>query len=226
MPAICGAPVKARVMRLIKLDQCGIPVTGTGSAVVVSKGFIKVDMSSEYEDGDEYTVKNANGDLCVNDKAPSSLKRVTLAIDFCQVDPDSVVLITGERLITTAVGATGTGVAVGEGQLTARWSLELWQPVSGVGACAGGAEQFLYWAYGNVGNAQIADMTAENGPLTFSVQGETKIASSAWGNGPGSGSTWIPSGQGFNGTTDHYIFNMTTTVPPTIPDICGATQLS
>lgn len=223
MASRCVSPIKARVMRIVKLDSCGNPVTGAGS-VVVSSGFVQIEVEPEYEEGTEYIVRNANDELCVNEKSPNTLKRVNLTMDFCQIDPDAVVIMTGERLLQATGGppVTGTGVAFGEGQLTTRFSLEVWQPVAGTGGCTGGVEQFVYWAFPNVGNPQIGSFTLENAALTFSVEADTKAASSSWGDGPGSGASYIP-GTAI-ATDEHFAFNVVALAPPT--PSCGATSLT
>src|SRR5687768_12908802 len=143
MPTICASPIKARVARITKNDVCGVPVTGAGGQVV-TKGFIQVAVSPEYEEGEEFLVKNADGEACVNEKDANFLKRVGLQVDFCQIDPDAIVLMTGERLLVTGA-TTGTGVAFGEGLLLARFGLELWQPLAGSGACSpGGVPFYMY----------------------------------------------------------------------------------
>lgn len=220
MASICASPIKARVARITRLDICGVPVTGAGGQVVTD-GFIQISPSPEYEDGEEFLQKNANGDPCVNDRDPSFLKRVGLSVDFCRIDPDAVVLMTGERLLTTGGPVTGTGVAFGEGLLLARFGLEVWQPLAGSGACSATGQQFfMYWAFPNVGNARISDFTFENAPLTFTVEGDTKAASPLWGNGPGV-TDWL------NGNVlasdEHFAFNITTVPPPTAT--CGAITL-
>src|ERR1044072_5191593 len=162
MPATCVSPIKASVIRLIKLNSCGVPVTGASSSVSVFKGFTQVAATPEYEEGQEFLLKNAGGELCVNEKDPNELKRVGLEVEVCTLDPDLQVIATGERLLTTGAPATGTGVAYGEGQLTSRFSLELWQPIAGAGACSpGGVQQYVYWLFGNVGNTTIGDFTFE-----------------------------------------------------------------
>jgi hypothetical protein len=220
MPTLCASPIKARVARIVQLTECGVIVTGAG-AQVVTDGFIQIAPSPEYEEGEEHLVLNANGSPCVNEKDPNFLKRVGLSIDFCKMDPDAVVLMTGERLLATGSPVTGTGVAFGEGLLTARFSLEVWQPLAGAGACsATGVTYYMYWAFPNVGNAMIGDFTMENAPLTFSIEADTKAASATWGNGPGS-IDWL------NGNTiaadEHFAFNITTVPPPT--PTCGAFAL-
>lgn len=214
-------PIKARLFRIIKLDACGNPVTGASSAVAVTKGFVQVKPSPQYEDGTEFVQKNTNGDLIVNDKDPASLKRVNLEISMCVMNPDVLNIITGSRMLTSG-GATGTGVAVGEGALTARYSLETWQPASGAGACATGLQQYLYWAFGNVGNSQISDFTFDNGIFTFVTKSETKAASTTWSTSLMS----LTTGLGANAfqSGEHFVNNITTVAPPSPYD--GAVLLS
>lgn len=221
MVALCVSPIQARVARLIKLDVCGNPVTGASSAVVVTNGFVSIAPSPQYQDGEEHTQRKADGTLCVYQKDPSELTRVDITTNFCVLDPDAVVVISGERLLTTGT-ATGTGVAYGEGVLTARHSLEVWQPVTGAGACsASGAQQYVYWAFMNAGNAKIQDMTFENAPFQFTTLVETKSVGPQWLARTGA-ATWLGSNTVEPG--EHFLHNITTAAPPT--PTCGAVLLS
>jgi hypothetical protein len=187
----------------------------------VFDGFTQISVTPEYEEGEEFLTKKANGEPCVNEKDPNFLKRVGLEITFCSIDPDVIVLLTGERLIVTGGPATGTGVAFGEGLLLNRFSLEVWQPLSGQVCSTSGAQQFAYWAFPNVGNAMVGDWTYENGPMEFTVSGDTKKAAEAWGRGP--------KAPYYLGTAlsaadaEHFLWNITDVPPPTAT--CGATTL-
>jgi hypothetical protein len=223
MTAFCAAAIKGRLMRVIKLDTCGIPVSGVGGGVVTSDGFISIKSTPQYEDGAEFIQRNANGALCVNEKDAPQLKRVELEVMLCTMDPDLIVIVTGDRLLSTS--ATGTGVAFGEGLVTVRFSLETWQNVTGPAACdPGGSQRYLYWAWGNLGNAKIGDWSIENGVLQFKFTCESKAVNAAWGAKP---TATKPNdyldGVGFV-TTEHYAYNVTTKTPPTAA--CGAVVLT
>lgn len=221
MVAQCVSPIQARVARLIKLDVCGNPVTGASSAVVSTDGFVSITPSPQYLDGVEHQQRKANGALCVYQKDPSELTRVDLTINWCILDPDAIVIITGERLLTTNT-VTGTGVAYGEGQLTARYSLEVWQPVVGAGACnASGQQQFVYWAFPNVGNSKINDFTFANDVFQYTTISETKAAGPLWLS-RSSAATWL--GTNTVATDEHFLHNITTGAPPVTA--CGAVLLS
>lgn len=221
MAARCATAIKGIVMRLVKLDECGNPVTGAASAEVVTDGFIQITPSPQYEEGEVQQTRKASGEFCVNQKDDPELSRVSLAIQWCVLDPDALVIITGDRLLTTG-GVTGTGVAFGGGLVTARFSLEVWQKVAGRSACnASGQQNYIYWAFANVGHTIINDFNFENAPLQFSTTSETDYAGPLWGNGPGSAGPWF---EGEMQTDEQYLFNITTTAPP-LPS-CGAVLLT
>lgn len=221
MVAQCVSPIQARVARLIKLDACGNPVTGSSSAVVVTDGFVSIEPSPQYQDGEEHSQRKANGQLCVYQKDASELTRVDLTTNFCVIDPDAIVVVTGERLLTTN-SITGTGVAYGEGTLTGRHSLEVWQPIVGSNGCdASGNQLYMYWAFFNVGNGRVQDFTFENAPFQFTVLGETRSVGNLWLSRSGA-ATWL--GTNTVEAGEHFLHNITSAAPPTAT--CGAVLLT
>lgn len=221
---ICAAPIKGTHLRIVKLDECGVPVTGSESLVVVTKGFVQVEMEPQYEDGEEFFERTADGTPCVNEKDAPVLKRMQLTVDFCEVDPAATAFVVDGRLLTENAATTGTGFAVAEGQPEARFSLEVWQKVAGSGACdPSGAQRFIYNAWPNVGNAQIGSYTIENGRSTLQFISETRAAAEQWDDGPGTGPSYLPEGEVVD-TDEHWLWNITTEAPPT-PD-CGPSELS
>jgi len=228
MVAQCGAAVQGTVLRLVKLDSCGAPVTGASSAVVVTDGYISIEPEPQYEDGDTFRTKKANGTLCINKVGRNAYANSNLGINFCVVDPDALVIVSGARLITAGSPVTGTGVAYGYNNAEAHFSLETWQPVAGQFACdpATGLQRYLYWAWPHVWNFKLNGWTIENGPLEMSGTAMTNFPSSLWGQGPGSGPYW--SGGTIDTTTyqDDFLHNITLTPPPTPPAVCGAFLLT
>lgn len=216
-------------MRVVRLDACGIPVTGTGSMVVVSKGFVQVAMEPQYEDGEEFFERTADGTVCVNQKDDPVLKRFQLTIDFCEVNTTMFAFMTSARELTaSAAGVTGFGFAFAEGQPTNRYSLEVWQKVAGSGACdASGAQQYIYNAWPNVGASKVGSMTIENGRTVLQIISETQPGSTTavtgWLNGPGTGTNWLPTGETL-GANEHWLWNKTTTAPPS--PACNPTTLT
>lgn len=209
----CFQPILATRMRLVRLDSCGIAVTGA-TGQLVTKGFVSVQASPQYEAGDEFTAKNGSGDLCLNKKNPDRLKRYDLTITLCEVDPHAIEMLTGARLIVS--GTDGIGNAFSEDPNTAALAMELWQDVA-VDECEGGAAQYVHHVFPFVENGRLADLTFENGPTSFVVNASTR-KNPNYGDGPFA--LWVPD----IGATEHHAFQLTTTAPPS--DECGYQALA
>lgn len=217
----CVTPIKGTHLRLVALDACGVPVTGASGLVAVSKGFVSVEMEPDYEDGEEFFERTADGTPCVNQKDDPTLKRMGLTIDWCEVNVLLATYMIDARVLSEGSPATGTGFAVAEGNPTNRYSMEVWQEVAGSGACdASGNQRFIYNAWPNVGATQIGSYTIENGRSTLQAVAETRGASAQWTALVGA--SWLPAGASIN-TDEHWVWNVTTTPPPT--EACDTTTL-
>lgn len=179
----CAALSRGRMMRLTRLDDCGTPVPGpTGS--LATKGFVQVVATPVYQDQEDITQTDANGDTCVDDQSDPALRWLTLQIDMCNIDPDAINIITGAPLVLNdatvpeSVGFRWDAATLG----TANFALEIWSGISGQ-ACTGGEPSFGYWLYPFVVQAQINEYTVANAALTLSMTARTS-AGSLWDVGP------------------------------------------
>ncbi len=226
MATYCLKPIKGKVMRVVKLDACGTVVTGA-KALVVSDGFVSIEQRLNYEDPDEYTVKNANGALCLNERSQPALKWIDLTMNFCAVDPEMVNIMTGSPLVLNDEAIPeSVGFRTTEG-VSGEFGLEVWTDLGGQ-TCVAGAKQYGYFLLPWVTEATVGDITIENGPMSFSLTGRTK-AGSAWGTGPFymrklTGGVTSAKLATTIGALDHRHIQMTTLAPPT--SVCGAQTLT
>jgi len=216
MASICGTPIKGKIIRICATDVCGVPITGAGTRVVITNSFTKVSMSPQYEDGTEFFERTADGGVCVNQKDPPILKRMQLSVDLCSIDPDMQPMVLAARELTTTGPVSGTGFAMQEGAPGTNYSMEVWQQIAGSGACdATGAQRYVYNAWPHCNNTRLQDYDIENAKSVLSFMCETVAAAPQWGDGPGSGPTWLPAGAGgLVGALDHWLWNITTVAPP------------
>lgn len=217
----CVTPIKGTHLRVVALDVCGVPITGTGGLVAVSSGFVQAVMSPQYEDGTEFFELNASGNACVNQKDKPVFKRDELTVDWCEVNVLLAAYVIDAQVLGAGSPVTGTGFAHGEDQQTNRFSLEIWQEVAGSGACdASGNQRFIYNAWPNVGNTKLGDYTIENDKSTLQFVSETASAGVGWVDQIGS--DWLPVGTVLEDGR-HWLWNVTTTPPP--DDACDTTTL-
>lgn len=231
MPSTCFTPIGGHTMRVTKVDACGTLITGGSSCKIVSTGFVRVARTVEYEDADEFIVKNANGDICVNERTSPAIKWINLEMEFCSVDPELFNVISASPLVLDdAASPAAVGWRTREGVIpSVNFALEVWSRISGSSACSGGTVQYGYSLWPWVVQGTVGDVTYENGPISFTVNGRTKPGS-LWGVGPYNIRNMIltpftPSKLISAITaTDHEHFQITNVAPPAAT--CGCTTVT
>jgi hypothetical protein len=229
MPTKCLTPVRGKMSRYTRLDQCGRVVLGPDS-VVTSKGFVSVALTVNTEATDAISVPNAAGEKCVNEPGVTTVTGITAVVTFCNVDPDIYILTTGANPVLDAFGNTvGFDVDTATSPSDVRFALEVWTGISGGGGCAdGGTGQFGYLLLPYMLGGTVGDYTIENGAVSFSIANATSLDGNAWGVGPynvvldadGEESTLLNGGIT---STTHHRFMLTDVAPPEAA--CGARPL-
>lgn len=208
--------IKGKTVRLTRLDECGTVISGTCSTLV-SDCFVNVTLTGEFEAGDEYVQKSAWGDLCINDKDPDILKRVTVSIQFAEINPDALDIITAANPVVDLSGDT-IGASWGTDPNEGAFGLEVWTKRTGVDCTTPGTQEWGYFVVPFIKNGKIdGDIAIENAALTMTVMGEG-FATSAWDASPYSPNPFIvpfPDGDVFG-------MVVTTEQPPTDTAGCVA----
>lgn len=177
--------VGGHTMRGTALDACGVPAWGD-RAQIVSDGFVSVAVTANYDDGQAKEQKNARGEQCVYVPAKPTLTNLSLALTFCQVDPDFYTLVTGfPRIVDTAGNTIGFRTNRGVKPMNVAWALEVWADATGSLGCGpdGGVPYgYLVWPF--LSGAKVGDYTIEDNTVTFTVNGAITRDGSGWGVGP------------------------------------------
>lgn len=178
-------PVFGKRIRVTRLDTCGVPpAAGAADSNIATSGFVTVSLSAEVEDGNEIIVRNAAGQICVNERMSSNFKRFNVEIAFCGVNPALLAMVTNAETYKNE-GGDNIGVVVPEGALNKAFALELWTGMAGQ-ACATGADEasgymlLPYVGAGVLGDLEIGGEDAIN----FSMTGAYTKGGNGWGNGP------------------------------------------
>lgn len=184
MATRCFQSIQGLCIRVTRLDSCcNPPSAGTPNSFVVSDSFISLGLTAELEEPDEFTLKLANGKLCINEVGCATLKRYTVEITLCNADPDLFEIIGGVNKVLDFAGDT-VGYEIDQDLgACGKFSLEFWTRVP-IDQCLPGQEQtYVYWLLPCLQNGRVGDVTIENGPLEFSFSADA-IPSHAWGQGP------------------------------------------
>lgn len=185
MATKCFQSIQGLCIRVTKLDTCCTPPSaGTPDAFVVSDSFISLGLTAELEEPDEFTVKLANGKLCINEVGCATLKRYTVEVTLCNADPALFSIIGGVAGITDFAGdIVGYEIDENLGEC-GKFSLEFWTKVpSNFCADPNGDPEYVYWLVPCLQNGRVGDVTIENGPLEFSFTADS-VPTHAWLQGP------------------------------------------
>ena len=185
MATECRNLSRGKMLRVTKLDACGNIVPGAGSTLAM-KAFVSGTVTPNYQDPEEITQSDANGDRCVDDRGPVQLRWVDIALNICTTDPGFINLVTGDPLVMD--DATPTPNIVGfrlDADLTGRanFGLELWSGVTGQACDPGGFPEYGYWLFPWVKDAQWGEFVVQNGALTLTFTARA-VFGSPWGVGP------------------------------------------
>ncbi len=223
--------VRGLVMRVTRVDSCGLFVPGPGGSLV-TEGFVEANYSLELDEGTEIIVKKANSTFCINEPGCPLVKWVNLELQFCQVNPDLINLMTGWPLVTDCNGG-GVGFRIQEEvQCTTGSAIEIWSDIPDQ-ACAEDQLAYGYFLAPWVTQAIMGDISIKDDAATFTITAKTRKGSQ-WGVGPylvdleeGSFDDDIcdtPSGLLTPiGSTDHLDIHLTRVAPPEETKGCAVT---
>jgi hypothetical protein len=138
--AVCKGTAKACGLRVSRLSStCGC-IAGTNNTVMTS-ALIRMDASPEYETGDDYTLKNGCGDICLSLKDCDQLKRMNLELELCTRDMELLELLTGASIYSYDDGSGAQAYGYSRRGVGAACpdpvSVEIWSKViDNTGACS------------------------------------------------------------------------------------------
>jgi len=210
----CVSPIQGIAMRIVKLNSCGVPVTGTyaaGAAQLVLDGFTQVQDAPQYDNGARKVLRKANGTLCQNFKLPDQFTNDELTIDFCSWNPGVPVVTLAARLLTATESPTGTGFARGTwaNYTPAHFSLEVWQAPPQ--ACAAdGVVRYPYHAWPHLADGKQGNFSIGEDPTMMQIIANTYDASPLWTPG----ALYLGASQVV--LADHYLYNLENTAPPPV----------
>jgi hypothetical protein len=185
MAVECVSLSRGKMLRLTKLDECGNVVEGTGSTLV-TKAFVSGTITPNYQEPEEITQTDANGDTCIDDLSDPSLRWLDISLIICTLDPTMINLITGDPLVLNDNVPTPDTVGFRiDADLTgsANFALEMWSGVTGQACAVGGFPKYGYWLFPWVKDARWGEWVIQNGALTLTFTARA-VFGGGWGVGP------------------------------------------
>ena len=180
---ICYSSRQVARARIALLDQTGAPDAGSENGYV-SK-LVSVQMTPQLEEGEEFTLKTGDGDICASFRDNDKIKGNNLVLSLCQLDAQMIGLATGATIFEDNDGVMGLKIPKSTDDPPAPVCFEWWtiaQDGSSQATLNGSA---LYWHHVVPFNRfTIGDHTFENGILTVVLNGKGEENTNITINGP------------------------------------------
>jgi hypothetical protein len=177
-----ASSVAGMAIRLTRLDAAGNLVVGP-SASYVTKKFVSLGFTPEYETGDEFTTKAADGSVCVTWKAPDTLKRITLSIALCDPDPEFTEMISGGTLLSAGGKSVGyKAPLVGVDATPNGVAIEVWS-IANVNGRQAATNPYWHWIFPYAQMHQACERAIQNDLLATSFEG-WGVGNVGFGDGP------------------------------------------
>ena len=184
MSTECFAQVRGSVIRVTRLDACGVPIPGA-SAVVVSKRISSVTIDEVTEEGTNIRERNFGDELCVVDDSYTSIIGYTAAVALCGVDPDLITLMTGQPVVRNAIGdVVGFDAKTSVDLSSFGFAVEIWSKIAGQACDASGNRKWGYTPFPFLKGGRLGGFSFENGAVQFTVSGAQTRDGNQWGVGP------------------------------------------
>ncbi len=183
----CFGSLQVCRLRVAELATNGVPVAGADNGYVTD-AVIKVDVSTEIEQGDELTLKNGCGSVCQTYKDSDRLKRLSLKMDLCQLDSELISLLVGGTVIDSSGDTIGFALPSLDDDPSNGVCLELWTKAwdgseQATPASLSNAAAYFHWVFPKA-TFTLGNITMENDVMTIPVEGFSNENSSLPAHGP------------------------------------------
>jgi hypothetical protein len=179
-------PVRGRVARVTRLDNCGRIVVGAYNQAA-SEGIVTAAFTPNTVDTEEINVPNWAGKRCVYEPSVTELAGYALVLTFCNVDFEMFEIITGQTLVFNADGnvdgiEVDTAIPVAENG----FAFEAWTGSQGGDVCEDPNAQgdYGYLLLPRLVGGILGEFSLANGAINFTITGANTKEGNQWGNGP------------------------------------------
>jgi len=174
-----ASSISATHLRVTRLGPDGKFLTDEKASFVM-KSFISLSFTPEYEDGDEFTQKNAAGAICATYKAPDTLKRVNISLAICNPDPEFSNIIAGGVLLGSGDGWASP--KVGEESTPDGVAIEVWSRAI-VDGKPDGSSPVWHWILPYAQMRESGERVLQNDMLATEFEG-WGVGNLGFGSGP------------------------------------------
>lgn len=184
----CFGAIQCVGQRFASLTATGAPNVGA-SRGYTSNILTELTVTPQVEEGEEDTVKAANGNICQTFEECDRLKSVDLEMSVCSLEPALCSLLSGGRTFTQAAQTLGWEFplptdACNNGVCSEFWQLAWDQNTQATSSIfAGTTLTYIHWVFPRV-LWMVSDYTISSSFTIFKFTGKAKVNTKITANGP------------------------------------------
>lgn len=171
------APLFGRRIRVTQMLGTGV----VGANYFVTDGFVSFSLTAETEDGAEIILRNAQNQLCINERLASTFKRLSVSVRFCGVNPLLYSWMSNAESYNDWAGDPA-GFTLSEGPIEGNFGLELFTGLAG-SLNDVNANGYALLPFMQKGTLADIELTGEDA-VDFSIQNMLSVSGHSWGTGP------------------------------------------
>lgn len=177
----CVGSVRGLRLRVARLSSTGTTPAGASNGYVTD-AFVRLSADPVYDEAQELSQANAQGDLCVYKRGKRRLKSLTVELSICTPDAELTEILAGGTLLTDGGDSVGWAAPeVGTDPVPNGVSLEVWSDAVEDGGAP--ADDPYWWQiFPKVFLTRGPDVY-ENGVKLTTFTGHAE-PNANWGNGP------------------------------------------
>ena len=176
--------IRGQVVRVTRLDACGVPVPGA-SAVAVTDGIQSVTFEEVTDSGTDIRERNFADRICLRDDANEEFLGFQGTVNLCGVDPDFVNILTRQSEVKNAAGDTvGLDIKTGVDLQDTAFALEIWTRLADNVCDVDGYRGWGYNVFPFNKGGRLTPPSFENGPNNMTITGWKTYDGNGWGSGP------------------------------------------
>lgn len=171
------APLFGRRIRVSQMEGSG----AFGENFFVTDGFVSFSLTAETEDGAEIILRNAQNQLCINERLAATFKRLSVNLRFCGVNPLLYSWMSNAEAYEDYAGDIA-GFTLSEGEIVGNFGLELFTGLAGSlnDTNANGYALLPLMQKGTLADFEITGEDAAD----FTIQNMLSVSGNNWGVGP------------------------------------------
>lgn len=203
MALFCPSSIKGCALQIARLNECGVVLDPlTPNSRIATSAFTEITLSPDTEDGEDITIKNACGAICIRNKDCMRLKGFDVKMKLCGIPLMVFEMVLDSILLDATTPGDFKGAVLRESKgdpCALPKSIEVWSYNANRAECGiggTGSAIYVHWLLPFTSNWEISsDITFNQGAMEVELSGYAENNPNWFPTWPAATfPSWVPGG--------------------------------